>query len=188
MDVGNFKILTRNEFQSDFQHVVVATLGPAGTSSEYVGHRISRDVELFPTYEQAEACTHRQDREAVLLVANAYQYINRFYISTRTKPVAAFFCDTPSYVLASKAVRLEDIPSRPRISSHRAPAHLLEQIFPQPQFTFVEADSTSAAARMAAESVVDACITTKIACDREGLNTLYNSGTIPMLWTIFSRK
>lgn len=168
--------------------MLIATLGPSGTSSEFVARRLSENITLFPSYEQAEESLHSGKQETVLLVANAYQFINRFYISTRTAPVAAFFCDTPPYVLASKAHQLQDIPHRPRISSHRAPAHLIDHILDGSEFTFVEANSTSAAARTAAECAVDACITTRVACEKEGLNQLYESGEIPMLWTIFSRK
>lgn len=183
-----FKILPRIEYRSDYQSTFIATLGPPGTSSEFVARHLSDNLILFPSYEQAEEHLHSSRQETVLLVANAYQYINKFYISAKTKPVAAFFCDTPSYVLASRLGRFQDIPRKPRISSHRAPAHLIEEILDGSEFTFVEANSTSEAARMAAESAVDACITTRVACEKEGLTQLYESGVIPMLWTVFSRK
>lgn len=188
MVIGNLKILSRAEYRSDYQSALIATLGPSGTSSEFVAGQLSENIALFPSYELAEEHIHIIENEAVFLVANAYQNINRFYISERTKPVAAFFCDTPTYVLASRVTRFQDLARQPRISSHRAPAHLIERILANSEFTLVETDSTSVAARMAAESAVDACITTRVACEKEGLNILYESGTIPMLWTIFSRK
>ncbi|KND57270.1 Bacilysin biosynthesis protein BacA Similarities with prephenate dehydratase [Candidatus Burkholderia verschuerenii] len=186
--INEFRILSRAEYRTDYRDHIIATLGPSGTSSEFVARQLSERVMLLGNYEMAEAFIHDTDENALLLVANAYQYINRFYISQRTGPIGAFFCDTPPYVLASKNKCVQDMPDRPRISSHRAPAHLLEQILPDAAFTLVEADSTSAAARMTAESTVDACITTKIACEKEGLTALYDTGVIPMLWTLFARK
>ncbi|WP_404383884.1 hypothetical protein [Caenispirillum salinarum] len=169
---------------------LLATLGPEGTSSENTAKYVSQiersDIRLFPTYEEAARFV-TDSSHAALLVANAYQRINEFYISDRFSPLSAFFYDTPPYALASRdGVALEV--DRPRIATHQAPSHLVRQLLATERFDLVYADSTSAAAAMAASGEVDACLTTQKAQDRHGLIRISDQVVIPMLWTLFVKK
>ncbi|MCC4113751.1 hypothetical protein LLG90_00135 [Aromatoleum toluclasticum] len=180
------KFLQRELRDLDYRATVIATLGPSGTSSEFAARHLTDRVELFDSYEFAEEYVLCNPRKAAFLVANAYQHVNQFYISRKSEPVAAFFLDTPPYVLATRGVGIEQLPEPVRISSHRAPAHLIRALLPDTSFILVETYSTGEAARMVADAEAGACLTTRLACERNKLTILQNSGTIPMLWTIFA--
>jgi len=180
------QFLWRGPRTLDYATTTIATLGPSGTSSEFAARHLTPRVELFNSYERAEEYALSFPRKAAFLVANAYQHVNQFYISCKAKPVAAFFLDTPPYVLATRGIGIDQLPKPVRISSHRAPAHLVGTLLQGASFTLVEAYSTSEAARMVADAEADACLTTQLACDRENLQVQKTSGTIPMLWTLFA--
>ncbi|WP_253445306.1 hypothetical protein [Halomonas sp. Y3] len=168
----------------------IVTLGPPGTSSEHAAKKIIKGnqsrIKLFSTYEAAEQHMLANPEATGLLVANAYQHINRFYISSRNIPVAAFFIPTPPYLLASKAsVQHQD---KIRISSHKAPSHLIGKLLEGREHELVEAHSTSQAARMVTIGDVDACLTTRPACEAENLVPISKTFIIPMLWTLFLSK
>lgn len=169
-----------------FSGKLVVTLGPAGTSSEFAAKHLTDQVCLFHTYEAAEQFAMECEECAAFVVANAYQDINRFYISKNSRPVGAFFLDTPSYVLAAKEALVVNYATR--VASHRAPAHLVPSLLPKLMTTVIEVSSTSEAARMTADGEVEACLTTKLACEYYGLIPLFDTGCIPMLWTIFETR
>lgn len=180
------QFLWRGSRTFDYAQIIIATLGPSGTSSEFAAHHLTESVELFDSYEHAEEYALNHPKKAAFLVANAYQHVNQFYISRKAKPVAAFFLDTPPYVLATRGMSINELPKNTRISSHRAPAHLVEALLQGASFTLVDAYSTSEAARMVADAETDVCLTTQLACDKRNLKVQLTSGTIPMLWTLFA--
>ncbi|PRC92329.1 bacilysin biosynthesis protein BacA [Solimicrobium silvestre] len=175
---------------------VIATLGPTGTSSENTAlffgtkMRSKPKIKLFDTYEDAEHFIF-SSQHSLMLVANAYKRINEFYISDRTNPLLSFFFNTPPYGIATKTgVDLTEL-NRERIlhiASHHAPKHLIAKLLPNHQFNVLDAASTSLAAKMVAKGEVDACLTTKIACEKEGLVLQSHEVDIQMLWTAFTKK
>ncbi len=89
----------------------VATLGPEGSSSQYAAQYLSRligdplEVLLFRTFEQASE--HVESNEScLLLVANAYQRVDNFYMNERTLLLGSFFFapPPPAYYLACKDI------------------------------------------------------------------------------------
>lgn len=81
----------------------LGTLGPAGTSSEYVAQMMSRSVAngarlrivLEDTYEACvDALT--ESRIDLVLVAHAYPGINAFYMHPGLEPAIVFRGSTPS--------------------------------------------------------------------------------------------
>jgi hypothetical protein len=175
---------------------LIATLGPTGTSSENTAFFFSQklrnkpDVKLFNTYEDAENFVLCSEG-SLMLVANAYKRINEFYISNRTKPLLSFFFDTPPYGIATKpGINLLELArKRPlQIASHHAPQHLIAGLLPGHRFEVFDAASTSLAAEMTSKGEVDACLTTKIACQKEGLEFQSTEVNIHMLWTAFTGK
>jgi hypothetical protein len=182
----------------------VATLGPTGTSSEAAaGFLIDRvlgeagedtaptasggqaRIALRETYEKA----HRLllDREAdLLLVANAYAQISRFYMDPRLRLAGAFVLDTPQYGLAARADRR---PAGPvTVATHPAPEPLIEELMPAgcQVDTVVTAASTSLAAAMADRGEVDLALTTELAAEVSGLGFVSRSRAIRMLWSVFA--
>lgn len=82
------------------QITCVATLGPEGSSSQYADQYLSRligallEVLLFSTFEQASE--HVESNEScLLLVANAYQKVDNFYMNERTLLLGSFFFAPP---------------------------------------------------------------------------------------------
>lgn len=194
MDALSFSIeslrLVTPRRQIAYECLDIVTLGPPGTSSEHAAKKITRGsqsrIKLFSTYEEAEQSMLANPVATGLLVANAYQHINKFYISTKINPVAAFFIPTPPYLLASKSNIQHQ--NKIRISSHAAPSHLIGNFLGTQEYELVEAHSTSQAARMVTIGEVDACLTTKLACEAESLIPISKTYMIPMLWTLFLSK
>jgi len=182
------QFIIRHDESFDCCRKVIATLGPSGTSSEFAAKHLTDDVQLFNSYEKAEEFVIKSKGSAAFLVANAYQDVNKFYISRKSKPIAAFFLDTPSYVLATKhgAINLRSTPMR--VASHRAPAHLISKLIPNCDHIIIEVFSTGEAARLAMAGEVDACLTTQLACEKNGLIKMVDTGVIPMLWTVFAGR
>lgn len=171
----------------------IATLGPPGTSSEYVAMQlceiIANEVALFESFE-AVANFVIQDvfSESLLLVANAYSKINLFYISNFLIPVACFFYRTPPYVLASQVSNLHEKLFL-KVGSHPAPSHLIAPLLANQKFEIIEISSTSLAAKMVANSELDLCLTTQPASELYNLH-VYKHATqhIEMLWTLFAKR
>lgn len=183
------------QFVEGRSDVPLATLGPAGTSSEYAAgafyarNGCSGPLLLTATYEQAaEAVVARQAE--FLLVANAYREINRFYINDLLVAVDAYPLRTPGYAVAVLPNSLHHSCQGPRrIASHPAPAHILHSVFGEVDcgLQIISADSTSAAAELVSQGSVPACLTTDVARRRNRLAFVTRPKTIRMLWTAFSR-
>lgn len=168
----------------------VVTLGPSGTSSYMAAVHFTKaypaEIALFPTYEAGAEAVRDMPRRSLLIVANAYAAINQFYISSVLQPIGAFFKDTPPYVVAARSAAALESPEV-RLSSHPAPRHLLAHLAARPNVTICDAPSTHAAAEQVVQGHADACLTTQVAADMLGLQTLDVAfPTIPMLWTVFA--
>ncbi|MFG1643789.1 prephenate dehydratase domain-containing protein [Amycolatopsis sp. NPDC049252] len=171
----------------------VATLGPAGTSSEqaakFLNTRINPsqdqpDPLLLPSYEEAAEAVLRGFAE-LLLVANAYHDISEFYMDARLVLAGAYHFETPLYGIATVPDRTLDGPIR--IASHPAPVPLIKQLVPD-SLTVAEvvlARSTSAAALAAQSGEVDAALTTQPAAEQYGLSFISPTRPISMLWSVF---
>jgi prephenate dehydratase len=171
---------------------LIATLGPKGTSSENTAFFLEKTIQgatvkLFDSYEEASdfvACTS----QSILLVANAYREINKFYISSEVQAIAAFFLNTPPYAIAAKeSFELQDT-NVINVASHQAPSHLVRQLLPKNKCIVLDASSTSKAAKMVSSKSADACLTNITACKNEGLVFKTDEVNIKMLWTIFISK
>lgn len=182
------QFVSRVDDERDYSSCLIATLGPAGTSSEFAARHISDNVVLFESYELAARKVLDNPANSLLLVANAYQKINHFYISRNCRPATAFFLDTPPYVLASKTGLMPSLSDELRIATHAAPAHILATILPHIFYKTVETASTSRAAEITAAGETELCLTTLPACLENQLSPIIVAGPIPMLWTIFSPK
>jgi prephenate dehydratase len=171
----------------------VATLGPAGTSSEkaaaYLWPRLPQAcaeprLALYDQYEDA-ADALRKGEASHFVVANAYNAVNEFYMDTRVALAAVFYMETPLYGIARDVGHL--VPERPTVASHPAPVPLVGQLLPAPyepgEISLVP--STSAAARAARERRVDLALTTEQAADNYGLEFISRTRTIQMVWSVF---
>lgn len=177
--------------------LTVATLGPAGTSSEASGRHLldwatpnlgttSASVQLHRSYEDAAqavlsgAATH-------LLVANAYGHISRFYMDPNLAIAAAYLFNTPHYGLAK--MRGAQIPSRFDVATHPSPVPLIEELLPEGMAVseVVHMSSTSAAAAAVAADNIAVALTTDVAAAIYDLEFISTTRPIEMLWTVFAR-
>ena len=181
-----------SERRQDSVFCRVATLGPSGTSSELAAQNLlgkfASDTELFSTFEAAANWVVTQNCNDCLLVPNAYADINVFYISQTLRPFGCFFFDTPPYVLASQAPNILNKENL-LVGSHPAPSHLIQAQLPSHEVTVVPTLSTSDAAKKAAQSKVDLCLTTLPASQLHNLHVIkHATRTIEMLWTVFVKR
>ncbi|MFI1281298.1 hypothetical protein ACH4U5_11165 [Streptomyces sp. NPDC020858] len=174
----------------------LATLGPRGTSSEYVAQSMSRilrdrgplQIVLEDTYEACmEALSEGQVDLA--LVAHAYQKINAFYMNPRLEPAIVFRGHTPEYGLATRSdfEFREEMLFKETIVSHPAPVPLLRYHFDQ-AVQVDTSNSTSQAACDVADGRYDIAITNEQAVRQHNLKFVYKFSRIPMTWTVFSRR
>jgi hypothetical protein len=170
---------------------VIATLGPAGTSSEMAGNDLAAKLgldgnalALCSSYEEARALVVL-GRASRLLVANAYHGISEFYMDPSLTLERAFVFDTPLYGLASR--RQSPLPLKCTIVTHPAPCALIDQLIP-PGYGISAVDrvsSTSAAAAQVADGGADLALTTEPATRRYGLQFISPTRPIRMLWSVF---
>ena len=174
--------------------VRIATLGPAGTSSEAVatalattlacrGHETVR-IDLHETYESA--AIQVLDGEAnLVLVANAYAGVSEFYMNPGFELAAAFVKDTPNYGLA--ALRPVEADTPLTVASHPAPIPLIEQLIPEGMSVakVLREPSTSAAAEAVRAGRADAALTTVPAAALHQLTFFSRTRPINMLWSVF---
>lgn len=178
----------------------IATLGPAGTSSEqsaefladylavgWRGHQASTpEISLYPRYEDAAAAVVGGHRD-LLLVANAYHAASTFYMSPSLRFAGAYIFDTPLYGVATRDGSLPRDPMS--IASHPAPIPLIDQLLEGTGATagqVVPVNSTSSAALAAADGEFDAALTTAPAAALHGLTFATRTRPIRMLWSVFA--
>jgi len=182
-------------YRSTHENITFSTLGPEGTSSEFATKKlidyldIESHYELYPSYEQA-AESIVQGNADFLVVANAYQNINKFYINNELDFFFCFLQNTLPYGIAISEKTF--YPSKPAllIASHPAPAHLIE-LLPKKyrsKTKIIYSSSTSQAAHQVKIGEVDLCITNQSSAEINELKFISRLQTIEMLWTIFKSK
>jgi hypothetical protein len=101
--------------------------------------------------------------------------------------VGAYCFDTPQYGIASRS---ESLPvGELSVATHPAPKPLIDQLLTGTSAyagRVVEMDSTSAAARAAADGDVDVALTTAPAAEIYGLRFVSRTRPIRMLWSVFA--
>jgi bacilysin biosynthesis protein BacA len=183
------------------QRLIIATLGPEDTSSDlccqnFIKAILNGNAEciLFPSYEAA-AYSVESGKTDLLLVANAYHKINKFYISYKLELTTFFVFDTAEYGIALKQPSMfsESTSHDLRkfvLYTHPAPAHLIPNLLNRYQFKYEVryARSTSEAARLVASGKTDLCLTNALAATREGLHIGTDTYRIKMLWSVFKNR
>lgn len=178
-----------------------ATLGPNGTSSEFVTKQLCKHIQcnlsnirLFDTYEKALDDV-KNGTSNVLLVANAYHGVNNFYMDSDIELIGTFIENTPQYGIASRhGYDISSINAKEiiKIASHHAPVKKLENynsgVFKDKKFEITLCDSTSSAAESVKDGVFDLCLTNAQAVDIYGLKFVSNVTNISMAWSIFGKS
>ncbi len=193
-------LLNTSSIDKCVNNIKFATLGPSGTSSEFITKKLCEqiqcnlsNIELFDTYEKALENV-KNGSSNVLLVANAYQGINNFYMDSDIELIATFIENTPQYGIAARCdfdvMSMQD-KSIIEIASHHAPIKKLDNyndgIFKDKEFDIKLSDSTSAAAKSVKDKEVDLCLTNAQAVNIYDLKFVSNLTSISMVWSIFDR-
>ncbi len=93
-------VFNNNYIDKCFSNIKIATLGPEGTSSEYIAKKflqkfdIKKEIILFHSYESAYKAVKLQKCDGVI-VANAYKNIDIFYMDEKLPLLASWIDTTP---------------------------------------------------------------------------------------------
>jgi bacilysin biosynthesis protein BacA len=176
--------------------VRIATLGPGGTSSDlsarYLLDNIGQTSDeplLFDSYERA-AETVLANEANLLVVANAYANVDRFYMDPALYFLCAYFFQTPEYGVAARKDFVHAEGKTYRMVSHPAPLSLIPWFLAN---TGISAEvsmaaSTAAAAKAVRDGEVELCVTNGVARERYDLTFITRTRPIRMLWSVFERK
>jgi len=184
------ELLVRNSFK-----LQISTLGPEGTSSEYAADYFMKLLQidskehlyLKPSFEDAMQDVLNLTAD-VMIVANAYQNIDRFYMKPELKLMSSFMCNTPPYGLACKR---RDVSigqeSKITIITHPAPVSLIPWFLNDATVEYETCfiSSTSKAAESVMIEHFKYCITNEIAAKMYNLTFISRTRPIHMLWSVF---
>jgi len=188
-------ILNRNLIRDTFDGFRLATLGPTGTSSEYVAGKVlerldmaDKNIALFPRYEEAFGDVVAGNSDAVI-IANAYKDISTFYMDSSLELIGTLIEPTPAYGIAIRRdFSVQSISAPIQIITHHAPVKKLEAYtrdssspFYGVKFDIVYSDSTSAAAKAVATGQMDYCLTNAQAVEHYGLRFASKTTGIDMV-------
>lgn len=185
------------EYLKRFPQLEIATLGPEGTSSEAAVKYFVSSFEdkkdsmysLYATYEQAfEALL--QGKSNLLVVANAYERIDKFYMAPDAQFVLSFIFTTPPYGVAKLPIHELPRKWKVRIATHHAPSSLIPWFLAGQglEYDIALVTSTSEAALCVQRGDADLCVTNALSAERCGLIFISPTRSISMLWSVFGAK
>jgi prephenate decarboxylase len=179
--------------------LIIGTLGPSGTSSDYASsyivkqlesEQLTGEIQLFDSFPDVKEAL-LQDQVDLALVPHAYHLINEFYMEPSFDLGFIFIYPTPVYGLAKKK-NTEVVFKGARLVTHPAPLPLLSRLLPESQdLSEIQVDlspSTSNAAIQVQQGLATLAITNKNAVDAYDLEFISTYGKIPMSWSIFYKK
>lgn len=178
------------------EQLEIATLGPSGTSSEASAQYLLSSLKnshgkysLFPTYEEAYE-NLVSGTSNILLVANAYKGIDKFYMSKDIQFLFPFVFETPLYGVAKRPCEELNRNRSLVIATHHAPSCLLPWFLADfdMKYEVLFVNSTSEAAIKLQKGEVDLCLTTVNAAQKYNVEFISPTRTILMLWSVFGKK
>ncbi|UKO95753.1 LysR family transcriptional regulator [Nostoc sp. UHCC 0870] len=181
------------------KNLIIGTLGPSGTSSDYASsyivkqlesEQLTGEIQLFDSFSGVKEAL-LQDKVDIAVVPHAYHSINEFYMEPNLDLGFIFIYPTPVYGLA-KRKNTEVVFKGARLVTHPAPLPLLSKLLPESQDqSEIQVDfspSTSDAAIQVQQGLATLAITNKNAVDAYDLEFISTYGKIPMSWSIFYKK
>jgi hypothetical protein len=166
----------------------IHTLGPAGTNCEAAAHYWldrgnveNHKVTLYPTLEEAVEVVTTEPGAHALLGCVVYPDLHHLVFRNlrRLRLVECFVMPTYHMVVAGDMSK-----PRPTVAAHPAPVNLLDEWDPE----VVLVNSNVTAALRCASGETDACVTTSIAAERNGLPVAKDFGPVPMGFTIHANR
>jgi len=169
--------------------VVISTLGPRGTCSEYTAqyylekNGLNGEIRLYSTFEEAIEVLKRGESD-LAIVPSAYQNFAKLLFENfdSIKIINTFIYETPRLVIGSKKLAVNEVK---KIATHPAPSSWVKMHYPDAEIVYAE--SNSRAALMVAEGEVDVCMTNYLCVKEYGLHIIKDCGPILMSWNVFER-
>ncbi len=188
-------IINKKEMYASVSKFTIATLGPKGTSSEFVANKLAKKMKLkreniflYKSYEEAFKKI-KEKKNNLLLVANAYNNIHNFYMDDEISLIGSFIKETPLYGIASKNYQKKDFlkANRIQVVSHHAPKSMINTIERQYniKIELIDCLSTSEAASLVNSGEYEYCLTNESAQKKYGLKFIIPVKQITMLWSLF---
>lgn len=189
MSIKNVKAATTAKREEGPKKIVISTLGPAGTCSEYASrfyideNNHEGSINLYPTFEEAVAAVKNGSSDCVI-IPSAYKKLAEIIFQEQNfiEIDDVFKLATPNLVLAKR----EEVKDIKKIATHSSPSTLAKDYFPEAQL--VLARSNSEAAKMLSANEVDACITTIMCAEKDAFTIIHDFGGIAMGWNVLKRK
>lgn len=191
------------QFAKTKQCCRLGTLGPPGTSSEYVAEGLvailqsfgeSADLRLFDAFEHLQRDL-ANDQVDLAIVPHGYAGIDAYYMDTPVtlgalELLTIFEAWTPPYGLAKR--RGEPLPADGcRIAFHPATERLMQHLVGSADMRNLHlqrVNSTSVAAERVSAQEVELALTNSNAAARYGLEFIQVVGPIQMSWSCFVRR
>ena len=174
----------------------ITTLGPSGTSSEASVEYLLSSLNvkqgkylLYPSYEEAyESLVSGVSN--ILVVANAYRGIDKFYMSGDIQFLFPFIFETPLYGVAKRPFEKLNSERPLVIATHHAPSSLIPWFLSDFDLKYetLFVNSTSEAAIKLQKGDVDLCVTTANAAQKCNVEFISPTRTILMLWSVFGKN
>ena len=191
-------IINEKEMYDCISDFTIATLGPKGTSSEFVANDlmsklgiVDKNIFLFDSYEKAFDSVKKK-KNNLLLVANAYNNIHDFYMDDEVTLIGSFIKETPLYGIASKNYEKNDFLSDIdlKVVSHHAPKSMIDTIKNQfnLEIDVIDCMSTSEAAHYVNSGRYKYCLTNEEAQKEYNLSFIIPIKQITMLWSLFGES
>lgn len=185
----SFNVVNPVQQNNSRENVVISTLGPAGTCSEYAAeffmnkNKFIGKVSLYPTFEEAVEALKGSNANYTI-IPSAYQNLAEIIFQGLDfiEITEVFKLETPNLVIAGTSGKKEI----KKVATHSSPSTLAKRYFPDVQL--VLAKSNSNAAEMLLADEVDACVTT-VSCAKEYcLDIKQDFGSVVMGWNVLKRK
>lgn len=191
-------IINEKEMYECISNLTIATLGPKGTSSEFVAMELANqigikeeNISLFSSYEEAVTSVKKR-KNNILLVANAYKDIHDIYMENDISLIGSFIKETPLYGIASKRLQRDDFLAEKsvQIASHHAPLSMIDVIKKDFDLNvdIVDCMSTSEAAYFVSTDKYRYCLTNEKAQKEYDLEFIMPIKQITMVWSIFGES
>jgi prephenate dehydratase len=169
--------------------IVISTLGPEGTCSEYASqfyidkNNYEGTIELYSSFEESVEALKNNKSDCVI-IPSAYKKLAEIIFQEQNfiEIVDVFKLATPNLVIAKR----RNVQEVKKVATHSSPSSLAKGYFPDAEL--VLAKSNSAAAQMLLASEVDACITTIVCAKKHSLYVIHDFGGIAMGWNVLKKK
>ncbi len=190
-------------YLKDMSYLRIGTLGPQGTTSYFATQYFIEYIKKYNRHIEAEILLEEkfdivtkdllEGNVDLIIVPNAYEKITDMYWNPRLSNLFTFLLETPKYAIASRVG--EDMKERQNFKlASCSPVLCLVDYFmeelniPAESYEIIRANSTTRAAEMVENKVVDMAITNATSIEDRDLEFISSKLSAQVLWSIFCKK